>query len=271
MPAELVPAAPCGLLARGSAELRTAGIDAAVREVRWIWEAVAGTPGAPERFATMVRRRVRGEPLAHVLGNWQFRHLTLTITPQVLIPRPETEGLVDLVLERVRQGRVLDLGTGSGCLALALAMEGGFKQVVAVDRSRAALEVARGNARATGLAVEFIQGDFGRTLASSGFDVIVSNPPYLTEAEFGDLDPSVREHEPRLALASGADGLDATRAVLADAARLLRPGGWVAVELDSSRAEASARLAAGAGLGAITVHQDLFARERFLLAQRSEG
>jgi release factor glutamine methyltransferase len=271
MATDTVLAAPCGLLARGSAELRNAGVEAATQEVRWIWEAVSGAPMATERFVALVQRRTRGEPLAHVLGSWQFRHLTLTITPDVLIPRPETEGLVDLVLERTRRGRVLDLGTGSGCIALALAMEGAFERVVAVDRSRAALAVAATNARLTGLAVDFVQGNFGEALGAGSFDVIVSNPPYLTEGEYLRLDPAVRHHEPRLALASGPDGLDATRVVLAAAARLLRPGGWVALELDSTRAAVSARLAAGAGLGAVTVHQDLFARERFLLAQRSEG
>ncbi len=267
----------------GARCLAAAGVPESRREAAQLWEAASGggygsawrrssdVPAADAlaRFRAQLDRRAAGAPLAHVLGEWSFRHLELTITPDVLIPRPETEGLVDLVLARVRQGRVADLGTGSGCIALALGSEGSFEQVVAVDASAAALAVARHNAGRCGVQLDLIRADFGRSLAEGVFDAVVSNPPYLSEAEYAGLDPSVKHFEPRLALESGPDGLMATRAVIADAARALRPGGWLAVEIDATRGPDSARLAQDAGLAGVTIHQDLFGRERFLLAQRS--
>lgn len=273
------------LLAGGATTLGQAGIPEPRREAGRIWAGLSGEPDAgawlassapPDaalatRFGDAVRRRASGKPLAYVIGIWGFRHLTLNVTGDVLIPRPETEGLVELALERARGGRAADLGTGSGCIALALATEGAFDQVIGVDRSEAALRVARRNAIAAGVELPLLKSDFGSALASASFDLIVSNPPYLSEAEYRHLDLAVKAFEPRLALESGADGLLATRTVLAGAARILRPGGWVALEIDSTRADASARLAAGAGLHAVTIHQDLFGRERFLLAQRSNA
>jgi release factor glutamine methyltransferase len=114
-----------------------------------------------------------------------------------------------------------------------------------------------------------MRADFGRALADGAFDAVVSNPPYLSEAEYAGLEPSVKTFEPRLALESGSDGLAATRAVIADAARVLRPRGWLALEIDATRGLESARLARDAGFVGVTIHQDLFGRERFLLAQRS--
>lgn len=264
--------------------LASLGMSQSRREAARLWESASGDvygsawrrgsdvagDDALARFGTLLDRRAAGAPLAHVLGEWSFRHLDLAITPDVLIPRPETEGLVELLLAHVRQGRVADLGTGSGCIALALASEGGFEQVVAVDASAAALEVARHNAARCRIRIELIRADFGSSLAEGVFDAVVSNPPYLSEAEYDGLDPSVRSFEPRLALESGADGLRATRAVVADAARGLRPGGWLALEIDATRGDESACLARAAGLAGVTIHQDLFGRERFLLAQRSE-
>ncbi len=273
------------LLVGAAARLAGAGIAEARREAARIWDdlsAAGASGGWPERdlateplqaarFERAIELRAQGMPLAYVIGRWGFRRLTLEITPAVLIPRPETELLVELALERINSGRVADIGTGSGCLALALATEGWFRTVVAVDRSAAALAVARRNAAAARASIELVRGDFGSGLASGAFDLIVSNPPYLSTAEFRSLDRSVREFEPRLALESGLDGLAATRAVLADAARGLSSGGWVVMEIDSSRAVESRRIALGAGFGVVTIHQDLFGRERFLLAQRSNA
>ncbi|HET7602575.1 MAG TPA: peptide chain release factor N(5)-glutamine methyltransferase [Gemmatimonadales bacterium] len=263
--------------------LAEAGVAEPRREAIQLWEAASGgargsawrrgadlaSDDALARFRGQLDRRAAGSPLAHVLGEWSFRHLDLTITPDVLIPRPETEGLVDLLLARVQHGRVADLGTGSGCIALALGSEGDFGQVVAVDASAAALAVARHNARRCGIRLDLIHADFGGSLAEGMFDAVVSNPPYLSEAEYAGLDPSVKRFEPQLALESGADGLRATRAVVADAARALRPGGWLALEIDATRAHESACVAQAAGFAGVTIHQDLFGRERFLLAQRS--
>lgn len=270
-------------VAEGARRLASAGVGASRRQAAQLWEAASGgrhgtawrrgsdvaEPAVLSHFRRQVERRVAGEPLAHVLGEWSFRHLDLLITPDVLIPRPETEGLVELLLAHVRQGRVADLGTGSGCIALALASEGVFEQVVAVDASAPALAVARRNAQRCGVRVALVRGDFGSALASGAFDAVVSNPPYLSEAEYGALDPSVKSFEPRLALESGVDGLRATRAVIGEARRALRPGGWLALEIDATRGAESARVARDAGFAGVTIHQDLFGRERFLLAQRS--
>jgi release factor glutamine methyltransferase len=221
-------------------------------------------------FRRAVERRAAGEPLAHVTGTMQFRHLTLASDRRALIPRPETEGLVDLALARVTEGCAADIGTGSGCIALALAAEGAFELVVGIDRSPDALALARWNREWTGLPVALVQGDLCAPLAPRGYDLIVSNPPYLTEAEHAALDPAVRDWEPAEALASGADGLDATRRLLAQALRPLRPGGWLVIELDGARAAQAEVLAREAGWEFVEVHEDLFGRARYLAARRSE-
>ena len=151
-------------------------------------------------------------------------------------------------------------------MALALADEGNFAAVIGVDLDPAALELARENARRTGLSVRFLRSDFGAGLAGSRFDLIVSNPPYLTDAEYAALDGSVRDWEPRLALASGPDGLEASRRVLEAGTELLGPGGWLVMELDSTRGAAVAHLAREAGYREIGVWNDLFGRSRYLTA-----
>lgn len=273
----------CHVVDEARRRLAAAGVIEARREAAQLWEAASGAPRgsawrrgsdfaepvALARFREQVRRRAAGEPLAHVVGEWSFRHLDLLITPDVLIPRPETEGLVELLLAQVRQGRVADLGTGSGCIALALASEASFEQVVAVDASARALEVARRNAARCGIRLSLVRGDFGSSLAENAFDAVVSNPPYLSEAEYSALDASVKAFEPRLALESGADGLRATGTVMTDAWRALRPGGWLALEIDATRGADAVRMARDAGFAGVTIYQDLFGRERFLLAQRS--
>lgn len=263
-------------------QLRAAGVVKPRREANRLWAWLTRTsPGeaylgrdrgaAVEMagvFRAAVARRVAGEPIAYVLGRTGFRNLELRSDRRALIPRPETEGLVDRALERIRTGRALDLGTGTGCLALALAQEGRFDLVAAVDVSPAALALAGENARLTGLAVHLVRSDLGQGLAAGRFDLLISNPPYLTDAEYEALDPSVKAWEPRLALAGGPDGLDAVRRILTDEVRLLAPGGWVAMELDSKRGGAAAELARGAGWTDINVWDDLFGRRRYLTARR---
>jgi release factor glutamine methyltransferase len=206
-----------------------------------------------------------------------FRHLDLTIDPRALIPRPETEGLVELVLrvgratadgQRATGGVAADVGTGCGCIALALATEGNFKRVIAVEQSRDAAALARENVVrvAPPVPVEVREGDLLGPLEGERCRVIVANPPYLTEAEYAALDPAVREFEPREALVSGARGLDATRAIFAGAHAVLEPGGLLALEVDERRAEAVVTLAAAFGWRA-AVHRDLFARDRYVLAE----
>jgi release factor glutamine methyltransferase len=219
-------------------------------------------------FDRAVGRRVAGEPIAYVLGSAGFRHLTLRCDRRALIPRPETEGVVDLALERVRTGRALDLGTGTGCLALALAQEGGFEEEVAVDSSAEALALARENAMLTGLGIRLIRSDLGAALRGERFDLLVANPPYLTDAEYEALDPSVKAWEPRSALAAGADGLAVTGRILDEGRGLLVAGGWLVMELDSTRSGNAAALARSLGWGEIRVHDDLFGRPRYLAARR---
>ena len=234
------------LLAQAATRLSAVSGGAARREATDLWSTAAGTAATDVwrqastradadlvwRFHELVDRRLAGPPLAHLMGFWEFRHLRLEVTPDVLIPRPETEGLVELVLRHVPGGRVADLGTGSGCIALALATEGTYEHVIGVERSAPALAVARRNGVRNGARASWIRGDFASALAPARFDAIVSNPPYLSDDEYLRLDASVREHEPMAALAGGPDGLAATRRVLSEGWGALRPGGLMAIELD---------------------------------------
>lgn len=273
------------LLAGGSATLEAAGIGAPGREARRLWTDVLGEPEClavlhpdalvtPDRaaaYASAIERRSAGEPLAYVTGWTGFRHLVLRCDRRALIPRPETEGLVDLILARAPAGRIADIGTGSGCLALSLAAEGGYTQVLAVDLSSAALDLASENVRLASATVALVQGDLCAPIRPGSLDALVSNPPYLTAAEYADLDPAVRRWEPALALASGADGLEATTRVLEQGRAAVRPGGWLALEIDCTRAADCAGRAGALGWTDVAIHADLFGRERYLLARRSDA
>jgi release factor glutamine methyltransferase len=223
----------------------------------------------------LVRRRGEGEPVAYITGEREFYGRPFSVSAAVLIPRPETETLVDLALKRIRAvsqdgstPRIADLGTGSGCVALTLVAEIPAATVVATDLSAAALAVAAANAHRHGLAarVELVAGSWAEPLRGREFDVVVSNPPYIPSAELAGLAGDVRDHEPALALDGGADGLDAYRALLPSLAAILAPRGWAAVEIDI-RAAASvstlARDALGSGLR-ILGHDDLSGRPRVL-------
>ncbi len=228
------------------------------------------TPGL-RRLRGLVRRRASRQPMARVLGHREFWSLTFKVTEAVLDPRPETETVVEAALaaaaERDAPRRVLDLGTGTGCLLLALLQDLPGARGVGVDISAAAVAVARENARCLGLAARarFLVGDWGRALGGQ-FDVIVANPPYIPDQEIAGLQPEVRCFEPRLALAGGADGLDAFHAIRPDIARLLAPGGFVALEIGAGQAEAVSTMLRDAGLGQIRVHADLAGRPRCVVA-----
>jgi release factor glutamine methyltransferase len=218
--------------------LSAARIDA--REARLLLAAASGfsevsvvaypereLPGETEtRFRDYVDRRARGEPVAYIIGRKEFYGLQLSVSPAVLIPRPETELLVDLALQRAFSS-VVDLGTGSGAIALALKQQRPQARVVAVEASAAALVVAQRNAVKHGLEIEFRHGRWLEPLAGERFDLIVANPPYVAEA-----DPHLADlgFEPRGALVSGPDGLDAIREIVRDAPRYLSPGGWLLLE-----------------------------------------
>jgi release factor glutamine methyltransferase len=273
------------LIAEAAATLASVGVGQARREALWIWAGLDGRPSpaglldehspvSAERaaaFLTAVRRRAMGQPLAHVVGWTGFRHLVIRTDHRALIPRPETEGLVELVLARVRTGRVADVGTGTGCIALSLATEGSFAQVMGIDVSADALALAEDNRRRIGADVALVRGDLVGSLGSGTLDALVSNPPYLTAGEYAALDSSVRDWEPELALAGGADGLDAIGRLLHDGLRVLRAGGWLAVEIDVTRAAQCAAQAGASGYTDVAIHADLFGRERYLLARRSDA
>jgi release factor glutamine methyltransferase len=274
-----------GLLAEARRILGTAGILDPAREALLLWadmsdEPAAGVllassrtldPNLAAAFLGAVERRARGEPLSYVTGWTGFRLLKLRIDRRALIPRPETEGLVELLLERVGGGRVADVGTGSGCIALSLATEGRYERVIAIDRSPAALVLAAVNRELVGAPVTLVRGDLTAPLRSRSLDGLVSNPPYLTATEYSDLDTSVAGWEPRDALVSGDDGLDATIRLLHDGSRVLRSGGWIALELDVNRAATVAEQARTREWEAVEVRADLFGRERYLLARRSKS
>jgi release factor glutamine methyltransferase len=227
-------------------------------------------------FKARLLRRARREPLQYIEGTAAFRDLTLRVDRRVLIPRPETELLVGEVLAAVvgRQAlEALDVGTGSGAVALSLATEGPFKRVVATDVSPDALAVARANHAATAPAapVEFRLGSLYEPVAGSRFDVIVSNPPYVALAERHELNAEVVEWEPAEALFAGDDGLDAIRPLVAGAAPHLRPGGLLALEIGAAQAEAVLALVARAeGLTGAQVRRDLAGRDRIVLARQAE-
>jgi len=218
----------------------------------------------------LVEARVRGEPIAYLTGQREFWSLDLAVTPDVLIPRPETELLVDLALARIPRDtsvHVADLGTGSGAIALAIARERPLARVLATDASAAALAVARGNAARLELRnVEFAAGDWCSALAAERFDVIVSNPPYIASGDehlgIGDL-----RSEPMLALVSGPDGLDAIRQIVAQAPAHLRSGGWLLLEHGWDQGARVRELLGARGFLAIATERDNAGHERVTMAQ----
>jgi release factor glutamine methyltransferase len=223
---------------------------------------------AARRFGELVRRRLRREPVAYILGRKGFRNLELTVDRRVLIPRPETELLVELALE-VEPKSVLDVGTGSGAIALAVADELPGCAVTAADTSPGALAVARANAERLGLAerVRFLEGTLPE---DEGFDLVLANLPYVAEREWPSLQPEVTHWEPREALLAGPDGLDAYRFLLPECGRALtrHPGQsstTLAVELGEGQATAVAELMREAGFGEIETRRDLAGIERVVV------
>ena len=263
-------------IADASAEARD--IVAAVLDENRFWPRVHADTVIPREVAdrafAVAERRRSGMPFAYAVGRTAFRHLTLQVSERVLIPRQETEVLIDLVLERRRTGTCADIGTGSGAIALALAAEGRFERIVATDIDTGAITLARRNAKALGpqlrAPVFFRTGDLLAPLAGESFDLLVSNPPYIAFEEAVELPESVRNWEPGHALYSGSHGLDATRRIIGDAPGILSTGGLLALEVDSRRATVVADLAASsAHFRDVGVFQDLAGRDRFVLATRA--
>ncbi len=238
------------------------------RLVAWPDHPVA--PAAHARFDALLARRLAGEPIAYIRGRQEFWSLELHVTPATLIPRPETELLVETALEALLADaplRIADLGTGSGAIAAALATERPAWQLFATDRSPAALEVARKNLVRLGLRnVALLRAHWSDAFAPGSLDAIVSNPPYVAAGDphlaRGDL-----RYEPRVALTPGGDGLDAYRAIAADARRCLRPGGWLILEHGYDQGSVLRRILADAGLLAPSTRSDLAGHDRVTLAR----
>lgn len=258
--------------ARLNAELLLAGVLGLKRLDLYLQFDRPLRPEEMAEFKARLLRRARREPLQYIEGEAAFRQLRLRVDRRVLIPRPETEVLVGEVLGWAR-GRdrleILDVGTGSGAIALSLATEGSFSRVVATDISADALQLARENhaLMAPDAPVEFRPGEGYAPVRGERFDVVVSNPPYVAEAERASLDPEVREWEPEGALFAGADGLRVVRELIAGAPSVLRAGGLLALEIGSGQAAAVAdQLRATPGFGEAHIRRDLAGRERILLA-----
>lgn len=276
-------------LAQASALDTTIRADAA-REARLLIAAVMGcstgdlarrvNDAPPAAVADRARhaalRRTRGEPLAYAVGTAAFRHLTLMVDARVLIPRPETEELVEQVLRLTADGIggvAVDIGTGSGAIALALATEGHFDRVIATDISDDALQVATANVEqlTPRTPVELRCGADLAPLRGVRARVLVSNPPYIAYAEAADLPSAVRDWEPATALFAADEGMARYEALLAAGQHYLEEGGWIALELDARRAVDTAQRATHYGWSRVQIVKDLSSRDRMLLAQATQS
>lgn len=262
--------------------LRAAAIENPRMEARWLLghamgvtaetllrDPRAGVPlAAAQAFTAMLARRARREPMAYIIGSAGFWGLEFQVSPATLIPRADTEALVEAALELAPQARrVLDLGTGTGCLLLAVLSELPAASGIGVDLNPEAAALASRNAQALGLPALFLAGDWADALDTS-FDLILSNPPYIEAAAIPALMPEVAGHEPPAALDGGADGLDAYRRITAALPRLLAPGGLAVLELGQGQAPAVAQLARVAGLTWLEARPDLNAIPRAGLIRR---
>lgn len=277
------------LLCVAATVLRGAGIEEPRGEARLLLGHVLGRApglltteardpvGAAEaaRFRELIARRAAHVPAAHLTGTRGFWTLDLIVTPDVLIPRPDSETLIEAALaalpDRPSVRRVLDLGTGSGALLLAALSEFPTAIGVGVDRSPAALAVARANAARAGLADRalFLCGDWSAAL-DDGFDLVLANPPYVPSGDIAALEAEVRDHDPHAALDGGVDGLDAHRAILADLPRILLPDGVAVLELGAGQGADVSRVAAARGLGVGELRQDLGGIPRAMVLRHAE-
>ncbi len=270
-------------LCRAGQHLRAAAIENPRLEARLLLSTAMGVESAallrdprapvPEpaatRFAAMLNRRLAHEPMGFILGHQGFWTLDLLVSPATLIPRADSEAIVEAALQGPAPSRVLDLGTGTGCLLLAVLSEHPGAFGVGVDLSPEAAALAAENARRNGLGARacFLAGSWAESLAG-GFDLVLSNPPYIESADIPGLMPEVALHEPARALDGGADGLDAYRLITADLPRLLAPRGRAVLELGQGQAPAVAALARQAGLTVLGTHADLGGVDRALILQR---
>jgi release factor glutamine methyltransferase len=263
------------------ARLEAAGIPGPVIDARVLVEAACGVTradivgdpyreldaGQVERLDNYLERRIRREPVSHILGRRGFWNIMLGVTPDVLTPRPETEVIVDHALRLFPEGRpfsLLDLGVGSGAILLAILAERPAARGLGVDASEEALAVARDNAARLGMGgrVALLRGDWTAGLGDAGFDLVVSNPPYIATDVIETLDPEVRVYEPRLALDGGPDGLDAYRTLAPEILRVLKPGGRFLVEIGFDQRVAVEALFRQAGALEVETLPDLSTHDR---------
>lgn len=229
-------------------------------------------PRKIEKFYELLERRIKHEPMAYISGEKEFYLRPFSVNRSVLIPRPETELLVAEALDIARgmdEPGILDIGTGSGCIAVTLACELPAAKVYASDISPEALRTARMNAEKNGAAgrIIFLLGNLTPALKENSFDIVVSNPPYVSKAEYEGLDPSVRDYEPQLALVSDEDGLSHIKNLIRDSARILKAGGWCMVEAGYSQAGRVKALYEEAGFGDISSVGDIAGIERVIKAR----
>jgi release factor glutamine methyltransferase len=281
------PARVGDIVAALAAHLTGARVPEAAREATDIVAAIVDMPRfwpSMHREATLdldlcaraweaARRRASGAPFAYAVGRAAFRHLTLDVDERVLIPRQETEVLVECILARAQQGVAIDVGTGSGAIALALATEGRYDRVIATDVSREALECARTNvtrlSRALRAPVELRHGSLLAPLQGERAAVLTSNPPYITYDEAATLPASVRDWEPPVALFAARNGMAAIATIIREGAGIIEPDGLLALEIDARRASLAAEIAMSDGrYRDVSVERDLAGRERILLAIR---
>ena len=242
--------------------LLSRGVENARLEAEWLLCAATGldrvglylnfekplNDGELAAYRVMVARRGKREPLQHILGTQEFCGLEFDVTPDVLVPRHDTETLVNEALVRMPGARsVLDIGTGSGCIAVTLAHRLPVAAVTGVDISEAALKVARRNAEKNGVPIEFLHGSLFEAVAGRQFDLIVSNPPYIPSGDMENLQPEVRDYDPRGALDGGLDGLEIYRRLVPDALTFLECGGWLLVEVGTGQADDVSNLFNSAG------------------------
>ncbi len=268
-------------IARGAAALAGAGVEDPARDARLLYRWAAGLDGAALSagltepagaaelacFERAVTARAGRAPVSHITGTREFWGRSFAVTPAVLDPRPDTETLIAAALEGPPARQILDLGTGSGCILLTLLAEWPEARGSGIDISPEALAVAAGNARRLGLGARaaFRCGDWCDGLEGD-FDLIVSNPPYIAEAEIAGLAPEVRLHEPRAALSGGADGLDAYRRIARSAGRFLAARGRMLLEIGPSQAATVRGILAAGGLKVVSIRQDLDGRDRVIHA-----
>ncbi|MEQ1868332.1 MAG: peptide chain release factor N(5)-glutamine methyltransferase [Alphaproteobacteria bacterium] len=265
------PSEPAEALRNAAARLAAVGIEEPMREARLL--AREAPDGAV--FDAFIARREKREPVAYILGRKEFWSLEFEVTPAVLIPRPDSETLIETALKELKDtppNRILDLGTGSGCLLITLLTEFPNAAGTGLDISREALAVARRNARrhSVDTRAAFVEADFANA-PHGRFDLVVANPPYIADSAFETLDTDVRDHEPRLALTAGRDGLDAIQTIARTLHDVMKPDALALIEIGHDQGESAVKVLENEGLNVRRVVKDLAGHDRVIVATLPQG